>query len=156
SREFDPAVAVGRPHHRDLDALVAQSGDAPRPLSFDHGAPFELEAQLDEEGDRRIERLHHDADVVHPLKRHEGHSRGSQTAPVSGWFGAFHEMRRRTTATTPRPTASRVTTPTNRSAKTTSGAPPSRSPRARANTIAATPTSSAPVKSARPGWESRS
>jgi hypothetical protein len=29
SREFDPAVAVRRTHHRDLDALVAQSSDAP-------------------------------------------------------------------------------------------------------------------------------
>src|SRR3954471_11787246 len=28
SREFDPAVAVGHPHHGDLDALVAQSSDA--------------------------------------------------------------------------------------------------------------------------------
>src|SRR5689334_4098699 len=37
-------------------------------------------------------------------------------------------MRRRTTATTPRPTASRVTTPANKSASTTKGAPPSRSP----------------------------
>ena len=29
SREFDPAVAVRRTHHGDLDALVAQSSDAP-------------------------------------------------------------------------------------------------------------------------------
>ena len=28
-RELYPAVAVGRAHHRDLDALVAQTGDAP-------------------------------------------------------------------------------------------------------------------------------
>ena len=38
------------------------------------------------------------------------------------------KMRRRTTATTPRPTVSSVTTPTNKSANTTRGAPPSRSP----------------------------
>jgi hypothetical protein len=36
------------------------------------------------------------------------------------------------------------------------GAPPSRSPRARATTIPATPTRSATVKNTRPGWESRS
>src|SRR3954466_9843919 len=29
SRELDPAVAVRRTHHGDLDALVAQSSDAP-------------------------------------------------------------------------------------------------------------------------------
>ena len=70
SRELEPAVAVRRPHHGDLDALVAQPSDAPGPLSFDHGSPLELEAQLGEKRDGDIERLHHDADVVHPLKRH--------------------------------------------------------------------------------------
>jgi hypothetical protein len=29
SREFESAVAVRRTHHRDLDALVTQSSDAP-------------------------------------------------------------------------------------------------------------------------------
>ena len=29
AREFDPAVAVRHTHHGDLDALVAQSSDAP-------------------------------------------------------------------------------------------------------------------------------
>jgi len=65
-------------------------------------------------------------------------------------------MRRRTTATTPRPRASKVTTPTNKSANTTRGAPPSRSPWARATTNPTTPTRSATVKRTRPGWESRS
>jgi hypothetical protein len=36
-RELKPAVAIRRPHHGDLDALVAQSCDAPRPISFDSG-----------------------------------------------------------------------------------------------------------------------
>jgi hypothetical protein len=63
-------VAVRRAHHGDLDALVAQSGDAPGPVSFDHGSPFEFEAQLGEKRDSGIKRFHHDADVVHPLKRH--------------------------------------------------------------------------------------
>jgi hypothetical protein len=63
-------VAVRGAHHGDLDALVAQSGDAPRPVAFDHGSPFELESQLCEERDSGIERLHHDADVVHPFKGH--------------------------------------------------------------------------------------
>jgi hypothetical protein len=70
SRELDPAVGVRRTHHGDLDPLVAQFSDAPRPVSFDHGSPFELEADLGEKDDSGIERFHHDADIVHPLKRH--------------------------------------------------------------------------------------
>ncbi len=70
ARELEPAVAVRRAHHGDLDALVAQSSDAPCPLSFDHGSPFELEAELAEELDRRCEVVDDDADVVHPFKRH--------------------------------------------------------------------------------------
>src|ERR687885_1307613 len=53
TRELEPAVAVRRAHHRDLDALAAQSSDAPRPVSFDHGSSFELEAELTKERDRR-------------------------------------------------------------------------------------------------------
>src|SRR5919201_6008429 len=53
TRELEPAVAVRSAHHGDLDALVAQSSDAPRPLSFDRGLPFELKAELAKEGDRR-------------------------------------------------------------------------------------------------------
>src|SRR4030095_570971 len=40
SRDLEPAVAVGRHHHGDLDALGAQSGDAPGPFSFDRGSPL--------------------------------------------------------------------------------------------------------------------
>ena len=54
----------------DLDAHVGQTGDAPRPVSVDRGSPFELEAELGKESDSRIERLHDDADVVHPWERH--------------------------------------------------------------------------------------
>src|SRR2546430_6141110 len=53
ARELEPAVAVRRAHHGDLDALVAQSSDAPCPLSFHHRSPFELEAELAKERDRR-------------------------------------------------------------------------------------------------------
>jgi hypothetical protein len=53
ARELEPAVTVRRAHHGDLDALVAQSSDAPCPLSFHHGSPFELEAELAKERDRR-------------------------------------------------------------------------------------------------------
>ena len=49
---------------------AAQPGDAPSPLPFDGGSPFEPQAKLDEEGDDGIEGLYHDADVVHPPKSH--------------------------------------------------------------------------------------
>jgi hypothetical protein len=61
-------------HHGDLDAHVAQSSDALCPVSFDRGSPFELQAELGEKRDSGIEGLHHDADVVHPLKRHAADS----------------------------------------------------------------------------------
>ena len=70
SRELEPAVVVWRAQHGDLNALVAQSGDAPCPLAFYHGSPFELEAELSEKSDSGIEGFHHDADVVHSCKRH--------------------------------------------------------------------------------------
>src|SRR5437660_12768742 len=69
-RELEPAVAVWRAHHGDLNALVAQASDAPCPLAFYHGSPFELEAELSEKSESGIEGFHHDADVVHSCKRH--------------------------------------------------------------------------------------
>ena len=70
SREFEPAVAIGSDHHGDLDALEAQSGNAPGPVSFNRGSPFECEAKLGEKSDGGIEGFYHDADVVHPLESH--------------------------------------------------------------------------------------
>lgn len=70
SRQLDPAVAVGRAHHGYLNALVAPSGDAPCPLSFDHGLAFELEAELAKEVDRRHKVVDDNAYMVHPPKRH--------------------------------------------------------------------------------------
>jgi hypothetical protein len=63
-------VAVGRLHHRNLNSLPADSGDAPGPVAFDHHASFELEAERCEKRDGVVERLHHDADVVHPHAQH--------------------------------------------------------------------------------------
>jgi hypothetical protein len=53
SRELEPAVAVRRAHHGDLDALVAQPRDAACPLAFHHGLPFEIETELAKELNRR-------------------------------------------------------------------------------------------------------
>src|SRR5688572_1916502 len=46
---LEPAVTVRRTHHGNLDAHVAQSSDAICPVSFDWGAPLELEAKFGEE-----------------------------------------------------------------------------------------------------------
>src|SRR5436190_14754402 len=70
SRELEPAVAVRRAHHGNLDVLVAESGDPPRPLSLDRALAFELEAELAKEGDRRGQVFDDDPDVVHPFYRH--------------------------------------------------------------------------------------
>jgi hypothetical protein len=63
-------VAVWGDHHRDLDALIPNSGDAPSPFAFDGGSSFETKAKLGEERDDGIEGFHYDADVVHPLDGH--------------------------------------------------------------------------------------
>src|SRR3954471_19018127 len=42
--ELEPAVAVRRPHHRDLDVLIAQARDASCPFAFDRRPTLELEA----------------------------------------------------------------------------------------------------------------
>ena len=47
--KLEPAVAVRRAHHGNLDALIAQSSDTTGPFSVDCGPPFELEAELAKE-----------------------------------------------------------------------------------------------------------
>jgi hypothetical protein len=63
-------VAVRRAHHGNLDALIAQSSDTSGPFSFDRGPPFELEAELAKEINRRRKVIDDDSYIVHPLKRH--------------------------------------------------------------------------------------
>ena len=65
--EFKPAVAVRCAHHGNLDALIAQSSDTSGPFSFDRGPPFEIEAELAKESDRRFEVIDDDSYVVHPF-----------------------------------------------------------------------------------------
>jgi hypothetical protein len=52
ARRFRVRPRNGRSSHGDLDALVAQSGDAPRPVSFDGGLTFKLKAKLATERER--------------------------------------------------------------------------------------------------------
>jgi hypothetical protein len=68
--ELEPAVAVRRAHHGNLDALIAQSSDTSGPFSFDCGSPFELEAELAKELNRRRKVIDDDSYVIHPFKRH--------------------------------------------------------------------------------------
>jgi hypothetical protein len=68
--EFEPAVAVRRAHHGNLDALIAQSSDTSGPFSFDHGPPFELKAEFAKEINRPSEVIDDDSHVVHSFERH--------------------------------------------------------------------------------------
>src|SRR5262249_37408027 len=70
-RQLEPAVTIRRAHHGNLDAHVPQSSYAIRPVSFDWGAPLEVEAKLGEELNGGIDVFYHDADVVHTLDGHD-------------------------------------------------------------------------------------
>jgi hypothetical protein len=63
-------VAIRRAHHGNLDALIAQSSDTSGPFSFDCGSPFELEAELAKEINRRPKVIDDDSYVIHPFERH--------------------------------------------------------------------------------------
>jgi hypothetical protein len=76
ARELEPAVAVGCAHHGNLDALIAQSGDTSGPFSFDRRPPFELEAELAKEINRRRQIIDDDSYVVHPFERHVSNLQG--------------------------------------------------------------------------------
>src|SRR6185503_2515733 len=81
SGHLEPAVTVRRTHHGNLDAHVVQSGDGICPVSFDWGAPLELETKLGEELNGGIDVFHHDADVVKTLDRHDVSFDASCTEP---------------------------------------------------------------------------
>jgi len=74
--EFEPAVAIGRAHHGNLHALIAQASDTSGPFSLDHGPAFEIEAELAKEINRRAEVIDDDSYVVHPFKRHVSNLQG--------------------------------------------------------------------------------
>src|SRR5262245_50905975 len=65
SRKLESALAVRGAHHGNLDLLVAQSSNSPRPLSVYRRLSFELEPELAKELDCRRQILNDDADVVH-------------------------------------------------------------------------------------------
>jgi hypothetical protein len=59
--KFESAVAVRRAHHGNLDVLITQSSDTSGPFSFDRRPPFELEAELAKEINRRFEVIDDDS-----------------------------------------------------------------------------------------------
>src|SRR5436190_18576580 len=99
SGEFEPAVAVRRAHHGNLDALIAQSSDTSGPFSFDRGPPFEFEAELAKKNNRRSEVIDDYADVVHSFERHVSNLQGA----VQSDNGPFLQ-RRSTGGVAPEPT----------------------------------------------------
>ena len=84
---LEPSVAVRRAHHGNLDALIGKSSDTSGPFSFDRGPPFEFEAELAKEINRRSEVLDDDSDVVHPLECH--------VSNLQGAAGRWRDRRRR-------------------------------------------------------------
>ena len=62
---LQPPVVVRRAHHRNLDALIAQSSETSGPLSVDRGSLFELKAALAKKLNRRSKVIDDDSYVIH-------------------------------------------------------------------------------------------
>ncbi len=65
-----PAVAVGRPKHRDITPDTLEPDEAVHRRPLDRRLALELETELDKERDGGLEVVDNDADVVQTLKRH--------------------------------------------------------------------------------------
>src|ERR1700704_2743910 len=94
---LEPAVTVRRAHHGNLDAHVAQSSDAICPVSFDWGAPLELETKFGEELNGGIKVFHHEADVIHTLDRHDVSVASNVRVLPRGARGVAASLTRRST-----------------------------------------------------------
>jgi hypothetical protein len=68
--QLETTVPVRRAHHRDLDALIGESGDTAGPLSFDQGPPFKLKTEVSKEIYRLPQVIDDDSHVIHPFERH--------------------------------------------------------------------------------------
>jgi uncharacterized protein YciI len=102
--ELEAAVAVRRAHHGNLDALIAQSSDTSGPFSFDRGPPFEIEAELAKESDRRFEVVDDDSYVVHPFNRHGPNLQGGDYSDNGPWVNCSVAVRVRRGMRCPRTT----------------------------------------------------
>jgi hypothetical protein len=83
-RQFQLAVAVWGPHHRDVAADAVESDGAVRPEALDLRFAFPLHAKFGEEGDGGIQVFDDNADVVHPLNRHGGSPSSSRNPSQAG------------------------------------------------------------------------
>jgi hypothetical protein len=81
--QLNPAVAVRRTHHGNLDAHVMQPGDAICPASFNWGTSLESETKFCEEFNGGINVFDHDADVIHTRNCHDISVKSNVMA--SGW-----------------------------------------------------------------------
>jgi hypothetical protein len=81
--KLETAVPVRRAHHRNLDALIAQSGDTSSPCSLNRGPPFELQAELSKEINGPSEVIDDNSYVVHPLQRHVPNLQEVDSLPTS-------------------------------------------------------------------------
>src|SRR5438093_1652425 len=68
--QLKPAVAVRRPQHGDVASDTVESDDAVYPRSLDCRLALQLQTKLDKERGSGLKVVDHDADVVHPQKRH--------------------------------------------------------------------------------------
>jgi hypothetical protein len=64
------AVAVRCAHHRNLHALVGQTGHSCCPFSLDRSPSFEFETEFEKETNCLSEVFDNDPYVVHPFERH--------------------------------------------------------------------------------------
>lgn len=67
-RQLDPALAVRGPHDSNVRSHALQPDELIHPGTLDRGLALQLQARLDEEHDRRREILHHQANVIQPVK----------------------------------------------------------------------------------------
>jgi len=72
--KLDSTVAVGHPHHRNFDALIAQAGYTSGPLSLNRALPFQLETKLAKEVDHSSQVFNDDSDGVHAFEGHASQS----------------------------------------------------------------------------------
>lgn len=68
--QFQAAVAIGRAHHGNFNALATHPRDTAGPFAIDGHSALKAKAQFGEELNGPIEVFHHDTDVVQALEGH--------------------------------------------------------------------------------------
>ena len=81
-RQLEAAVAIRRPHHRDIDSYVIDGVDAVDPGAFYCRGALGFHSELDKERDSRVEVVDDNAHMVHSLNRHD--------VPLLSYVPAYH------------------------------------------------------------------